>query len=320
MTAKKIIIDCDPGIDDALAIVLAHGSPELEIVGITTVGGNVGLEHTTANALKLREFLGLHGVPVTAGSAGPLLRARVDAAEVHGDSGLGAARLPEPRLRAAPGHAVDFIIDAIAADPGEITLVAIGPLTNVALAVRKEPKLAEMVRELVILGGSYTRGNFTPAAEFNIAADPEAAAIVFEAGWTVTTIGLDAAKHALATGWVVEEMRAMGRLGADLLVPCVEFYGLATAADGPAIYDACAVAHVIDPTLHVFAPAEVNVETVGRWTYGMTVTDFDVRPGRANARVATSLDVARFWDLVLPAYREAAARMGAAETTAEPAP
>ncbi|GLW12389.1 ribosylpyrimidine nucleosidase [Microtetraspora sp. NBRC 13810] len=309
MTPTKIVLDCDPGIDDALAIALAHGSPEVEIAGITTVGGNVALERTTGNALRLREFLGMTGVPVTAGSAGALLRPRVDAAEVHGESGLGAARLPDPVLPVAGGHAVDFLVDTLAAEPGEITLVAIGPLTNVALAVRKEPRIVHWAKDVVILGGAYTRGNLTPAAEFNIGADPEAASIVFDAGWTVTMIGLDSARHAQARAAIVDEMRAMGRLGRDLLVPSVEFYGLATAADGPAIYDACAIAHVIDPTLHTLVPARVDVETAGRFTAGMTVTDFAPK-GAANALVATELDVPRFWDLVLAVYRDLADRLG----------
>ena len=146
MLPQKIIIDCDPGIDDALAIVLAHGSSELEILGITTVGGNVDLDRTTDNALRLREFLGFAEVPVTAGSAGALLRSRVDAARVHGVSGLGGAPLPPATLPVTDGHAVDFIIETLRADPGEVTLVAIGPLTNVALAVLKEPRIVDWAR------------------------------------------------------------------------------------------------------------------------------------------------------------------------------
>lgn len=300
------MIDCDPGIDDALAITLAHGSPELEILGITTVGGNVSLEKTTANALKLREFLGFPEVPVVPGSPGALLRSRVDAADVHGDSGLGDTRLPPATLPPSDGHAVDFIIETLAAHPGEVTLVGIGPLTNVALAVRKEPRVTEWAREFVILGGSYTRGNFTPAAEFNIAADPEAAAIVFTAGWTVTMIGLDVSRSALATGAVVDRMRAMGRLGADLLVPCAEFYGMVTADDGPAVHDVCAIAYLIDPTLIEIQPAVVEVETVGRFTSGMTVVDFDLGDRAPNALVGTSIDVPRFWELTLSAYDQVA--------------
>ncbi len=304
--ARKIIIDCDPGIDDALALALAHGSPDLEVLGITTVGGNVDLSRTTDNALRLREFLGFGDVPVTAGSAGALLRARVDAADVHGGSGLGDALLPPATLPPAAGHAVDFIIETLRADPGEVTLVAIGPLTNVALAVLREPRIVDWARGLTILGGSYTRGNFSPAAEFNIAADPEAAAIVFGAGWTVTMIGLDVSRAAMATEAVAARMAAMGRLGADLLIPCVRFYGMITADGGPAIHDACAVAHLIDPSLITLEPAVVDVETAGRFTSGMTVTDFNLRGRAPNALVGTSLDVGRFWDLLLAVYARVA--------------
>ncbi|MEV4382275.1 nucleoside hydrolase [Streptosporangium sp. NPDC049644] len=306
MSARKIIIDCDPGIDDALALALAHGSPDLEVLGITTVGGNVDLARTTDNALRLREFLGFGDVPVTAGSAGALLRARVDAADVHGGSGLGDALLPPATLPPAAGHAVDFIVETLRADPGEVTLVAMGPLTNVALAVLREPRIVGWARGLTILGGSYTRGNFSPAAEFNIAADPEAAAIVFGAGWTVTMIGLDVSRAAMATEAVAARMAAMGRLGADLLIPCVRFYGMITADGGPAIHDACAVAHLIDPSLITLEPAVVDVETAGRFTSGMTVTDFDLRGRAPNALVGTSLDVGRFWDLLLAVYARVA--------------
>ncbi|GII56765.1 ribosylpyrimidine nucleosidase [Planotetraspora thailandica] len=307
---KKILIDCDPGIDDALAITLAHGSSEVEIVGVTTVGGNVSLPKTTANALALREFLGFPEVPVVAGSPGALLRRWIDASAVHGDSGLGEARLPAATLPPANGHAADFIIDTLAAHPGEISLVAVGPLTNVALAVRKEPRVTEWAREFVILGGSFTRGNYSPAAEFNIAADPEAAAIVFSAGWTVTMIGLDVSRTALATGAVVDQMREMGRLGTDLLVPCVEFYGMVTADEGPAIHDACAVAYLIDPTLIQVEPAVVEVETMGRFTSGMTVVNFHLGERTPNALVGTSIDSGRFWELVLAAYARVAATIG----------
>ncbi|MFC7384571.1 nucleoside hydrolase [Sphaerisporangium rhizosphaerae] len=309
MAPKKIIIDCDPGIDDALAITLAHGSPALSILGITTVGGNVDLGHTTGNALRLREFLGFPGVPVVPGSAGALLRTPVNAASVHGEHGLGGAVLPEAMLPADDGHAADFIIDTLRAAPGEVTLVAIGPLTNVALALLREPRIVEWAREFAILGGSSTRGNFSPAAEFNIAADPEAAAIVFDAGWTVTMIGLDVSRRALAVGEVVDRMRAMGRLGADLLVPCVEFYGMVTAEEGPAIHDACAIAYLIDPTLVEVVPALVQVETAGRYTSGMTVTHFDLGDRVPNALVGTGLDVPRFWDLLLGVYQDVARRL-----------
>ncbi|MCK2212638.1 nucleoside hydrolase [Actinomadura sp. ATCC 31491] len=307
---KKVLIDCDPGIDDALALALAAGSRDaLDLVGVTTVGGNVDLPLTTANALALREFLELGDLPVTPGSAGALLRHTVRAGHIHGESGLGAVVLPAAVRKAAEGHAVDFIIDTLRAAPGEITLVAIGPLTNLALAVRKEPRVVEWARDLVIMGGSYTRGNHNPAAEFNMLADPEAAAIVFEAGWTVTMLGLDVTLTAVVNTAVLERMRPLGRL-AELLVAGSQSYKAVTDDSGPAIHDACAVAYTLDPSLFTCVPAVVNVETAGLYTRGMTVTDFDLAGRRPNALVATALDVPRFWDLVIGAYGSLAARLG----------
>ncbi len=327
---REIIIDCDPGIDDALALVFAQGSPGLRLRGVTTVAGNVPLDMTTANALRVADFIGIRNVPVVPGSAGPLLGPGLNAHHVHGAAGLGAALLPAPSSRAADGHAVDYLIETIGAAPGSITLIAIGPLTNIALAVRREPRLAGWVRDFVIMGGSAGRGNTTPAAEFNIAADPEAAAIVFGAGWTVTMVGLDVTLQARATAAVLDRMRGLGRLGAELLLPALSGYrgvseepsaagggsqaagGAAGAAGdpGPAVHDVCAVAHVAWPGLIRCLPARVEVETRGRWTSGMTVTDFGAAPGVRNALVATEIDVTSFWDRVLSAYARAAAGMG----------
>ena len=174
--ARKVILDCDPGIDDAFAIAFGCGHPGLELCGVTTVTGNVGLGKTTHNALAVLEFLGRADVPVAAGSPAPLLRPFTEAHDVHGVTGLGAASLPEPSGRPVAAHAVDFLIERIAAAPGEVTLVATGPLTNIALAVRRYPPLVSQVADFVIMGGSAGRGNTTPAAEFNIWCDPEAAA------------------------------------------------------------------------------------------------------------------------------------------------
>ena len=228
-----IILDCDPGIDDALAIVFAHGHPGIDLLGITTVAGNAGLAKTTANALAVCAFIGAGEVTVTAGSAGPLLRPAFDARQVHGESGLGGAVLPPPRAAtAAPGHAIDYIIDTVGAARGEITLVATGPLTNIALAVKREPRLADWVREFVIMGGSAGRGNVTPAAEYNMWADPEAAAAVFRAGWTVVMLGLDVTMRTGANAAVRERMRGLGPLGAELLLPALDRYA-SVALEGP---------------------------------------------------------------------------------------
>ncbi len=346
--AQKIIIDCDPGIDDALALVFAHGDPGLEVCGITTVAGNVGLDKTTANALRVRDFIGMGDVPVVPGSAVPLLRPVRDARDIHGDTGLAGAQLPAARSGPAPGHAVDYLIETISAAPGEITLVAIGPLTNIALAVRREPALTSMVREFVIMGGSAGRGNTTPAAEFNILADPESAAIVFSAGWTVTMIGLDVTLQSRVTAAVRARMSGLGRLADDLLLPSLAGYrtvgpaesgpgwaGSAESGPGwagpaesgtadaraaaeldwpedladPAVHDVCAVARVTRPDLISCVPALVQVETAGRLTCGMTVTDFTAPAARHNAMVGAGIDVAAFWDLVLRAYQRVAAGM-----------
>jgi purine nucleosidase len=315
MTGRKVIIDCDPGIDDALALVFAHGHPGLELRGITTVAGNVGLETTTANALRVRDYLGMPDVPVVAGSPGPLLRPVLDAREVHGSSGLGAASLPAPSSGPDDGHAVDYLAEAIGAEPGQITLIAIGPLTNIALAVRRYPRLVTQVSDFVIMGGSAGRGNVTPTAEFNIAADPEAAAIVFGAGWTVTMVGLDVTERARATAAVRDRMRGLGRLAGDLLLPSLSGYrsgGRGTGLDGPAVHDVCAVAAVAEPGLLTCVPARVDVETAGRWTAGMTVTDFTAPAEDCNARVAMQIDTERFWDVVLNAYGRVAAALGPA--------
>ncbi|HEX9043203.1 MAG TPA: nucleoside hydrolase [Trebonia sp.] len=301
--STTIILDCDPGIDDALAIAFATASPEIDLAGITTVAGNVGLAKTTANALAVASFVGAADVPVTAGCAAPLLRPALDAGHVHGDSGLGGAVLPPPPRLAGEEHATDFIIDTLAAAPGEITLVATGPLTNIALALRRQPRLASWVRDFVIMGGSASRGNVTPAAEYNIWADPEAAAIVFGAGWTVRMIGLDVTLLARATAAVQERMRSLGLLGSRLLLPALAQYRDADDDSGePPVHDVCAIVSIADPSVFSYTPALVQVETHGAFTSGMTVTDF-AAPAGHNAHVATGINAGHFWETVLDAYQ-----------------
>jgi purine nucleosidase len=307
--STTIILDCDPGIDDALAIAFAAGHPGIEFAGITSVAGNVELAKTTANALAVASFVGAADVPVTAGCAAPLLRPALDAGHVHGESGLGGAVLPPPSRKAEDGHAIDFIIERAAAAPGEITLVATGPLTNIALAVRREPRLPQWVRDFVIMGGSAGRGNVNHAAEFNIWADPEAAAVVFGAGWTVRMIGLDVTLRARATAAVQARMREFGVLGSELLLPALARYADSHNTTGePPVHDVCAVVSVAEPSVFTYTPASVQVETTGRLTSGMTVTDFSssVIP---NALVATDIDVDRFWAMVLETYASLAASL-----------
>jgi purine nucleosidase len=305
--ARKIILDCDPGLDDALALLLAHGDPGIELVGVTTVGGNVSLENTTRNALELREYLRFPTVPVSAGADRPLVREVVDAAHVHGARGLGDIVLPAATLQDTGEHAADFIVDAMRRTPGSIDLVATGPLTNVALALQREPAIARWARSITIMGGSASRGNATPAAEYNIYADPEAASIVFNADWNVHMIGLDLTLQAQANAKVIARMRELGALADELIVPLATFFSdpKDPAWDGQAVHDVCAVAYVSRPDLFETRPARVDVETGGEFTSGMTVVDF--HPDIPNATVAVRLEVADFWAYVETAYARVAA-------------
>ena len=304
---KKILLDCDPGLDDALALLLAHGDPNIELVGVTTVGGNVGLPQTTRNALALREYLHFEKVPVAAGSSQPLSGETRSASHVHGESGLGRTVLPEPILAVDDRHAVDFIIETVRATPGAVHLVGTGPLTNIALALQKEPAIARLVASFTIMGGSFTRGNATPAAEFNIYADPAAARMVFDADWQVVMVGLDLTLQAMANGPVVERLGRLGMLAHELILPLATFWAGANQAGisnsewvGQAVHDVCAVAHVARPDLFASRPARVQVETTGEFTSGMTVVDFD--SPFPNAIVPVTLDVAGFWAYVEHVY------------------
>ncbi|MQA86590.1 MAG: ribonucleoside hydrolase [Streptosporangiales bacterium] len=309
---NKIILDCDPGHDDALAILLAHGCPAIELLAITTVAGNQTLDKTTRNAQAVCAAAAITGVPVAAGCDRPLLRELRTAAHVHGESGLGGVTLPEPAVPPADAHAVDLIVELVLGHPSEVTLVPIGPLTNIALALRREPRIAGQVREVVLMGGAHTRGNITPAAEFNIWVDPEAAEAVFTAGWPVTMVGLDLTHQALATPDVVKRIAALDTPAARLAEQIVRAYqdGYVSAFHLPAppLHDPCAVARVAAPDVVDCVDAHVAIETQGRWTAGMTVTDFDCRVGPANARVATTLRREGFWGLMLDSLASASPR------------
>ncbi len=305
--AKKILLDCDPGLDDALALLLAHGDPDIELVGVTTVGGNVSLSRTTANALALREYLHFESVPVAVGAARPLVGEVREASHVHGESGLGNAILRPATLPVDDRHAADFIIDTLRAAPGAIHLVATGPLTNIAIALRAEPAIARWAASFTIMGGSFSRGNATPAAEFNIYADPEAARIVFEADWQVIMVGLDLTLQAQANGPVIDRLGRLGALAHELILPLATFWATANRSaadtgdeDAQAVHDVCAVAHVVRPDLFSSRPALVRVETKGEFTTGMTVVDFD--SPFPNAIVPVKLDVAGFWAYVEHVY------------------
>ena len=304
--SRRIILDCDPGHDDAMAILLAHGTPELSLAAITTVAGNHPLDVTTLNALRVCSLAGITDVPVAAGCAAPLIRPLVTATEIHGEGGLEGHDWDEPTVHTVAEHAVDLIIDMVMAAPGEITLVPTAPLTNIALAVRKEPRIADRVREVVLMGGSWTGGNVTPAAEFNIYVDPEAAAIVFGAGWPVTMIGLEVTRRAAADETLFARVAELDSPVARAVVGMLRFYQRkqveAVGVREPPIHDPCAVARVARPDIVPCLDAHVEVETVGRLTTGMTVVDFRQRDrGGFNALVGADLDLAGFWALFVDA-------------------
>lgn len=297
--STRIVIDCDPGHDDALAILLALASPEVDLIGVTTVAGNQTLDKTTRNALVTLEIGGRPDIPVAAGADAPLHRELRTAAHVHGESGLdGPTGLPEPSARPVAAHAADFLAERI--EPG-VVLVPTAPLTNIALMLERHPDVRERLERIVWMGGSIGEGNTTPAAEFNALVDPEAAAAVFASGIPTTMIGLDVTHMALFTRAHAEELRGAGRAGrfaAELSDFFLLFHERAYRFDGSPIHDAMAVAHVIDPTLVTTTRVNVAVETRSEFCDGRTVVDVRGVTGRdPNADVGVDVDAARFLDL-----------------------
>jgi inosine-uridine nucleoside N-ribohydrolase len=295
--STPILLDCDPGHDDAIAILLALGSDELELRGVTTVAGNQTLEKTTANAIRVLELADKGQIPVAAGAGRPLVREPRVAADVHGETGLDGPDLPPPGAEPLPQHAVDFLAERI---PGA-TLVATGPLTNVALMLARHPEAKP--ERIVLMGGAIAEGNVTPAAEFNIWADPEAAQRVFTSGLDVTMVGLDVTHKALVTAEHAGQLRQAGRIG-EVVAELLEFYGGFHRAtygwDGSPIHDAVAVAHVIDPTLLEVERLNVRVDTESELCRGRTVVDLWRRTGlEPTANVAVGIDAERFVDLLL---------------------
>jgi inosine-uridine nucleoside N-ribohydrolase len=294
-----VLLDCDPGHDDAIAILLAAGRRDaVDLRAVTTVGGNAELEKVTLNARRVLTLAGVADVPIAAGAARPRRGDLVTALEVHGQSGLDGADLPEPAMEVDPRGAVELM-----AERGPATVVATGPLTNVAALLEHAP---EAVAEVVWMGGSTERGNTRPYAEFNAMVDPEAAQLVFESGVPLTMVGLNLTHQAQATDDVVERFRALGTPVGEAVIGWLSFfadtYRQVYGFGGPPVHDPCALALVIDPTLVRCNELFVAIETEGRWTRGATVVDVHGRFGCApNARVAMELDVPRFWDLVIDA-------------------
>jgi inosine-uridine nucleoside N-ribohydrolase len=296
----KIVIDCDPGHDDAIAILLALASPEVELVGVTAVAGNQTLDKTTRNALVTLEVGGRSDIPVAAGAEAPLRRELRTAAHVHGETGLDGPELLEPQAQPAREHAVDFLAEKI--DRGTV-LVPTAPLTNIALLLERHPEIHERIERIVWMGGAIGEGNITPAAEFNAFVDPEAAALVFASGIPITMIGLDVTHKALFTRVHVEQLREAGRAGrfvAELSDFFQRFHERSYGFDGSPIHDAMAVAHVIDPTLVTTRRVNVAVETRSELCDGRTVVDLRGVTGRPeNADVGVDVDAGRFLELLV---------------------
>jgi purine nucleosidase len=304
--ARKIIIDTDPGQDDAAAIMLALGSPgEIEILGITTVAGNVPLALTSRNARIILEFCSRSDIKVYAGADKPVARPLITAEHVHGKTGLDGPELHEPKIRIEEQHAVDFIIETLLAEPaGTVTLCTLGPLTNIALALQKAPEIAGRVQELVMMGGGFFEGgNITPAAEFNVYVDPEAAAAVLQSGIPIVMMPLDVTHKVLTFKSRVEKIRAIGSRPAIALVQMLEFFERFDiekyGSDGGPLHDPTVIAYLLKPELFSGRDCNVEVETASPLTVGMTVVDWWQVTGRKhNARVMKDVDADGFFALL----------------------
>ena len=307
-----MILDCDPGHDDALAIIVALARPELDLLAVTTVAGNAGLDATTRNALRVLTLVGRTDIPVAAGAAGPLLRPLHVASNVHGVSGLEGADLPEPAFAIRSEGAIELICSVVEAAAEPVTIAAVGPLTNIALLVRTHPEILDRIAGFRIMGGAITEGNTTASAEFNIWQDPEAARMVFDAGRPITLMTLDVTHEALFGAADVARLDALGtRVGsvfADLLRYFSRFHAERYGWDGSPIHDAVAVAQLALPDLVRTVPYRVDVETTSELTRGRTVVDLHGLTGRPpNVDVGVEIDRARFVDVLV----EAVASVGA---------
>jgi len=309
MTARqKIIIDTDPGQDDAVAILLALASPELDVLGITAVAGNVPLKLTEKNARKICELAGKPETRVFAGAVRPLVRHLVTAEEVHGKTGLNGPDLPEPTMKLQPQYAVDWIVDTLMAeDAGTVTLCPLGPLTNIALALVREPRIARRVKQIVLMGGGYfEQGNVTPSAEFNIYVDPHAADIVFRSGIDIVMMPLDVTHKALTKKSRVERIRQLGTRVGVATAQMLDFFERYDeekyGSDGGPLHDPCVIAWLLRPDLFGGRHCNVTIETASELTMGSTVVDWwGVTRRPKNALVMRDIDDDGFFDL--PAER-----------------
>lgn len=303
MDKRKIILDCDPGHDDAVAIMMAGKHPKLDLLGITVVAGNQTLDKTSRNALNVCQYLGID-VPVCAGCGIPMVRLKqVVAADIHGKSGLDGPVFEPLTRKLDSRHGVNFLIETLLASDGDITVVATGPLTNVAMAMRMEPKIVEKIDQIVLMGGSYQLGNVTPAAEFNILADAEAAYVVFTCGRPIVMMGLDLTRQALCYPEIVKRMENAGTKAARLFADLMNFFNMtqkkAFGWEGGPLHDPTCIAYLIDPTCIETKPMYTEVELRSEKCYGRTLCDyFNTMNMEPNSLVCTKLDTGKFWNIV----------------------
>ena len=302
MERRKIILDCDPGHDDAVAIMMAATHPSLDLLGVTVVAGNQTLEKTTTNALNVCQHLGLD-VPVYVGMGQPMVREQRIADDIHGETGLDGPVFAPLTKKPESKHAVQFIIDTILASDNDVTLVPTGPLTNIAMAMRFEPKIVPKIQEIVLMGGGYMLGNVTPSAEFNILADGEAGYVVFSSGVPVVMMGLDITNQVQCLPSTVARMNKIGNKAAKLFGDMMEFvmvtqnkvFGL----DGSPLHDPTCIAWLIDPTCITLKEMYSEVEIRSEKCYGRTICDYFYVTGKEpNSRIAVEIDQEKFWDIV----------------------
>ena len=302
MSPKPVILDVDPGHDDAVAIMMACGSPGLDLLAVTTVAGNATLPKTTRNALRVLSLIGRTDVPVAAGASGPLARELRTAEDIHGESGMDGPEIPEPTFEAQELGAVEVMADVVQESDEPMTLIPVGPLTNIALFLRKYPELKERLAHVSLMGGSMGLGNTTPAAEFNIFVDPEAAREVFDSGLQITMSGLDVTHQAGAGAAERDRLRDLGEIG-EVVAGFLDFF--AGAYEGvfgfaaPPLHDPVAVAAILEPGVLKTRPMNVQIECESDLTRGETVCDFHGVTGRrANADVGVELDRTAFFELL----------------------
>jgi len=297
---RPILIDTDPGQDDAVALLMAAAAPEaLQVLGLTTVGGNVPIELTTANALRILELAGRTDIPVHAGCPRPILRPLTTAPEIHGESGLAGTDLPDPKTQAQPGHGVSWLIETLMKAPEPVTVCMLGPMTNLALALVMEPAIAGRIAEIVAMGGAFSGGNVMPGAEFNIFVDPEAAAIVLGCGRPITLIPLDCTWQVRALPKRLAAIARIGTRSAEVVSQIMAYRADSEGGPGRPLHDACVTASLLRPGLFAGPTVAVQVETSSDLTRGMTLMDRRGRSGLpANCRVLLEVRADGFFELL----------------------